>query len=112
MVIEPPGKMRVAGVLEIDNRVLVAVEKLWLENLGCFVRHAAEGELRPGVKRAFHKTAEKRSGGCAIETVVVVKNPDAHAVARNENLLECTKRARNATAPWCRNTLRYHPPIS
>ena len=84
MMIEPPGEMRVARILEIHNGVLVAIEKLRLENLRGFVGHAGVSELGAGVKRTFHEAAEEGRGGRAVEAVVVVENPDAHAVARKK----------------------------
>ena len=49
MMIEPPGQLRVAGVLEVDDGVLVAVEQAVFEDLRGPVCHAGVLEARrPG----------------------------------------------------------------
>src|SRR5580698_6792263 len=78
MVIEPPGKPRIAGVFEIHDRILVAVEQGGVEHLGSFVRHPRIAELRIRVNCTRDKAAEVRSRGCAVETVVVIEDAFQH----------------------------------
>jgi hypothetical protein len=49
------------------------------------------------MKNPLHKAAEEGRRRRAVEAVIVVKDPNAHGLARIENLLECTKRAAIAT---------------
>src|SRR5260370_3816157 len=64
------------------------------------MRHAGVHELGAGMKNALNKAAEEGRRRCAVEAVIVIKDAYAHDPARMENLLECTKRAGNATEPW------------
>ncbi len=79
MVVEPPGELRIARVLEIDDGVLVAVEKAVFENLRGPVSHARISEIRPGIECAPNEAAEERCGGGAVETVVVIEDSYEHA---------------------------------
>ena len=58
MVIEPPGQAGIAGVLEIDDGVLVAIEERRVEGLGGPMRHSGVGELRIRVNGARDEAAE------------------------------------------------------
>ena len=97
VMIEPPGEVGITGIFEIYNGVFVAIEKLVLEKLRSFMRHAGVHELRAGMKNAFHEAAEESRRRRAVEAMIVIKDAYAHGPARMENLLECTKRAGNAT---------------
>ena len=79
MVIEPPGELRVARVLEIDDGVLVAVEKAVFENLRGPVGHAGISEIRVRMECAADEAAEERCRGGAVETVVVIEDSYEHA---------------------------------
>ena len=46
VVIEPPGQPRVGRILEIDDRVDVAVEEAVFKQLGSFVGQSGEFKLR------------------------------------------------------------------
>ena len=72
MMVEPPGQLRVAGILEIDDGVLIAIEQAVFEDLRGPVGHACIFEVRVGVKRAPDEAAEERGRGGAVETVVVI----------------------------------------
>ena len=45
MMVEPPGEPRVGGVLEVDDGILVAIEKMVVENLRRGVRHTREFKI-------------------------------------------------------------------
>ncbi len=79
MMVEPPGELWIAGVLEVDDGVLLAVEEAVLEDLGGPVRHAGVVEIGGGVERTAVKAAEKCRGGGAVETVIVVEDAYPHA---------------------------------
>src|SRR6266849_9038882 len=100
VMIEPPGEVGITRIFEIYNGVFVAIEKLVLEKLRSFMRHSGVHEFRAGMKNALHEAAEESRRRCAVEAVIVIKDAYAHDPARMENLLECTKRAGNATEPW------------
>ena len=50
MMVEPPGQARIGGVLEIDNRVHVAVEISGLKQLVGLVGEPGERELGAGIE--------------------------------------------------------------
>src|SRR5581483_9316272 len=60
MVVEPPRETRIGRILEIYNRIDVAIEKIRLKQLGCFVREPRKGQFCPWRVLVFEKTAEKR----------------------------------------------------
>ena len=77
MMIEPPGDFRRTGILEIDDRILIAVEVL-------FVKERARTMQKPG-KSEIHITAyalaveagKKCGRRSSVETFVVIKNSDS-----------------------------------
>jgi hypothetical protein len=44
-MVEPPGYFRRAGILEVDDRVLVAVELIFIEERAGAVQQSSELEL-------------------------------------------------------------------
>src|SRR5579859_5517561 len=80
VMVEPPGQLWVARVLEVDNGILVAIEEAVFKCLGGFVGHAGVGEARPGVERPFHETAEESGRRGAVETMIVIQNPNQHVL--------------------------------
>ena len=78
VVIEPPGEARVAGVLEIDDGVLVAIEQRGVERLRRGVGHARIAEYRVRVDSAPDKAAEEGSRGRSVETVIVIEDAYQH----------------------------------
>jgi len=78
VVIEPSGEARVAGVLEIDDGILVAIEERGVEGLGCGVRHAGIAEDRVRVHSPLDKAGEEGSRSRSVETVVVIENAYKH----------------------------------
>src|SRR5580700_509014 len=79
VMVEPPGQFRVARILEVDDRVLVAIEKLVFEDLRGAVGHPGVGEAGIRVKGAPDEAAEERGRGGAVETVVVIEDSYEHA---------------------------------
>jgi hypothetical protein len=77
MMIEPPRDVGRTRVFEVDDRVLVAVKLLLIEQRAGAVNEA--GKLELGVAaNALAIEAGKQSGGRgAIETLVVIKNPNS-----------------------------------
>ena len=97
MMIEPPGEVGITRIFEIHNGIFIAIEKLVLEKLRSFMRHAGVHEVRARMKYALHEAAEESRRRRAVEAMIVIKDAYSHDPARMENLLECTKRAGNAT---------------
>src|SRR5581483_10481114 len=58
MMIEPPGKPRIARILEIHDGVFIAVKQPVIEKLRGFVGHPGETELRSGMDGPFDKAGE------------------------------------------------------
>src|SRR5215831_17051099 len=96
VVVKPPRQAGIAGVLEIDDGVFIAVEQVGVEGLGSPVSHARVPELGGRVNRPVNEAAEKCGRGRAIEAMVVVEHPFKHAQA--ENLSACLNARENATA--------------
>ena len=73
-MIEPPRKVRIIRVFEIDNGVFVAVEQAVFEDLAGPVRHAGITKFRVGIDGSADKTAEKCSRRRAVEAVIVIED--------------------------------------
>ena len=80
VMVEPPGELRIAGVLEIDDGVFVAVEESRIEELGCLVRHSRVAEFRIGVNGPQDKPAEVSGRRRSIEAMIVIEHPCEHFV--------------------------------
>jgi len=93
MMVEPPCQARIRGVLEVDDCVLIAIEKAVIEMLRRGGGHAREVELGARMKSALHETRKKRSRGRAVEAMVVMQDSYLHVrrTHRWENLLVCFK---------------------
>ena len=81
VMVEPPGQLRVAGVLEVHDGVFVAIEQRWIEELRRLVGHARIAKLRIRVDRARDKSAEVGSGRRPVKTVIVIEHPCEHLVS-------------------------------
>ena len=77
MMIEPPGDFGGVGILEIDDRVLVAVEQSILPRLHRAMRHSGEMKVRVSVNPLPVKTIKQRSRGSAIKTAVMETQADS-----------------------------------
>jgi hypothetical protein len=78
VMIEPPGQPLVGGVFEIDDGILVAVEKVWLEELGSLMGHPGKPKFRIGVKRPLEEAAEISGRSRSVEAMIVIEDADAH----------------------------------
>ncbi|HUI78714.1 MAG TPA: hypothetical protein VLY24_12385 [Bryobacteraceae bacterium] len=96
VVVEPPGKPRVAGVFEIDDSVFIAIKERRVERLRRFVGHAGIAELRAGVHGTVNEAAEESSRRCPIKTMVVVQDAFQHQQYA-ENLSACLNAKKKAT---------------
>lgn len=59
MMVEPPGDLRRAGVLEVDNRILLAIKLAFIEQGARTMKQASELELHV-VTDAFPVKARKQ----------------------------------------------------
>src|SRR5215469_12589905 len=75
-MIKPPGHFGRVRVLEIDDDILVSVEKPILPRVFCFVGHPAEAEFSFGVEMFPVETVEKRRRSGAIEAAIVKAQSD------------------------------------
>src|SRR3974377_82355 len=76
VMIKPPGHFWRVGILEIDDDILIAVEKRILPGVFCFVGHPAEAEFSFGVEMFPVETVEKRRRSGAIEAAIVKAESD------------------------------------
>jgi hypothetical protein len=98
MVIKPPGDVRVGRVLKIDNRIYIAIEKRVFKQLVRPVGQACVREFTVGRDPAFQKTRDVGCRGCAIETMIVIEDPNLHLRRLfSENLLDCLTARRKAS---------------
>jgi len=74
VMIEPPGKLRRTGILEIDDGVFVAIELDVLEQRPGAMQQPGEGEFGVGANALAVKAGKQCGRGCAVETFVVIKN--------------------------------------
>src|SRR5206468_10690189 len=77
VMIEPPRQAVGAGILEVDDGVLIAVENIRLEKLAGPVHQAAVTELRLGVDRGPIKTGEESRGAGAVKALVMETHSDS-----------------------------------
>jgi hypothetical protein len=89
VMIEPPGEARVRRILEIDNRVDVAVEHARFEQLRGFVRQAGIAEIGVRVKLFLYKTAEEGRRSGAVEAMIVIENPHPHVYVEYQPWKTC-----------------------
>ena len=71
MMVEPPRDIRVGGVFEIDNGVLVAIEESVGELLAGLMRHPREMKVSAGLNALTEKTIKYRRRCRAVEASVV-----------------------------------------
>ncbi len=77
MMVKPPGHGRVRRILEIDNRVLIAIEQAVFKQLIRLVRHARISELGGAIQMVLIELAKEGRRRGTVEAVVVIKNPYA-----------------------------------
>lgn len=76
MMIKPPCQFRRARILEIHDRIFIAVENVGLKRLRRFVDHSRVTEIRVCVDSLAVKPGENCRRSRAVETLVVKTNPD------------------------------------
>ncbi len=64
-------------ILEIDNRVLIAIEQAVFKQLIRLVRHARISELGGAIQMVLIELAKEGRRRGTVEAVVVIKNPYA-----------------------------------
>lgn len=77
MMIEPPCDFGRARILEINNRVFVAIEIGFVEQSSCPVQEARESEVGIFANPFAVETGKKRSRGRPVKTLVVIKDSDS-----------------------------------
>ena len=88
MMVEPPGQAAARGVLEINDGVLVAVEKAFFKELPGPVRQPAVVERRLGVDGGAVETCKEGGRTGPVETLVVKANADSHALRWTDTPLQ------------------------
>ncbi len=78
VMVEPPGQPRIGRILEIDDRIHIAIEKPVFKKLGSFVSQA--GEFKVGARSVLSlvKAAKISRRGRTVETVIVIENSHPH----------------------------------
>jgi hypothetical protein len=71
VMIKPPRQAVGAGILEIDDHVLVCVEQARVKQLSRAVHHAAIAKLRFGVDALPVEARENGRRACSVETPIV-----------------------------------------
>src|SRR5882724_3028323 len=77
VMVEPPRHLRRIRILEIDNRILVAIEQSRFPRLLRAVRHARETKLCVRIKFFAVKTVKKGSRSGSVKAAVVETEPDS-----------------------------------
>jgi hypothetical protein len=78
VMVEPPGDLGRAAVFEIDDRVFIAREERLIEKLIGAVKQAAIEKLGLRIDPAAEEVAEDGGRAGAIETAIVIEDPNAH----------------------------------
>ncbi len=77
VMIEPPGNLGGTGVLEIDDRIFVAVELLFIKQRAGTVDQSGEFEIDVAADALTIETREQRGRRSSVKTLVVIENPDS-----------------------------------
>ena len=77
VVVEPPGNFGRAGIFEVDDGILVAVELLFVEQRAGAVDQAGEHEVGVAANALAVEAGEQRGGGSSVKTFVVIEDPDS-----------------------------------
>jgi hypothetical protein len=78
MMIKPPSQIVGAGVLEINDRVLVRIEESSIKQLSRAVHHAAIPEHRLGVDALPVEAREYGRRAGSVKTPIVKTNQNRH----------------------------------
>ena len=79
MMIEPPGQFVRRRILEIDDRVFIAIEHFFVEqNIARAMQQTAVINLGVWIDSLMIKTREGGRGSHAIKTVAVIKDAKFH----------------------------------
>src|SRR5579863_7867508 len=86
MVVEPPGNLRRTGILKVDDRVLVTVELVLVEQSAGAVNEA--GELDFGIVADALQVEARKQGGRrgTVKAFVVIEHP--HSQGRPRSFLD------------------------
>jgi hypothetical protein len=75
VVVEPPGDFGRAGIFEVDNGVLVAIELLLVEEGTGAMEQPGVDEVHIAADSFAVKTGEQGGRASPVKTFVVIKNP-------------------------------------
>src|SRR5258708_9230920 len=75
VVIEPPGDLRRAGILEIDDGILVAVKLLLVKESARAMQQAGIDEVHIAADSFPVETGEQGRRASPVKTLVVIKDP-------------------------------------
>jgi hypothetical protein len=76
MMVEPPGQQRRCGILEIDNRIFIAVKYSTLEGMRSLVRHPPVQKFGFRMNALAVKARENSRGRSAVKAFVVKADPN------------------------------------
>jgi hypothetical protein len=76
-MVEPPGNFRGAGILEVDDGILVAIEFCFVEERSSPVQQPAENEFRVVANSLPVETRKQGRRAGAVKTLVVVEDLDS-----------------------------------
>ena len=79
-MIEPPRQAIIGAVLEIDYRILVAIELFSIECVACPVHRRRIGDLRIRVNFCEIELGKYRGRRDSVETIAVIKYPQIHKI--------------------------------
>jgi hypothetical protein len=80
MMIEPPGQIRVRCVLEVDDRINIAVKKAVFKQLIGPMRQTRVVKFRLRIKALFEEPADERCRRGAVKAVIVIQDANIHLI--------------------------------
>src|ERR1035441_3220867 len=92
VMIEPPGDLGGAGILEIDDGILVAVELLLVEKSSGAMQQAGIDEVHIAADSFPIETGEQGGRACAVKTLVVIKDPHSQIGFLTPLLWACSEK--------------------
>ena len=89
-MIEPPGQSFRGRILEINDRVFVAIKHSQVKQIARAMQQSGVVDVSFGVNAFFVKTRKGSGGGDAIEAVTMIEQTKSHLKVQKERVILAT----------------------
>jgi hypothetical protein len=80
MMVEPPGNLGRAGVLEVDDRIFVTIEMRFVKQRSGSMQEAGKNKVRITADALAVKAGEERRGAGSVKALVMIENSDFQSI--------------------------------